>query len=210
MKTKSLFLIVLAALLMAACGGTSEPETVVSEPAQVEEEPVVVEIEPVEETVEETEPVVVEEPVVSSGTTDYTSPEDIFTLEIPAGWSQSEDTGTIEDTIIQTFTAPDGHAFVTVLVNEIGMETSAVEKAQYTQDYMRRLCGDDIRYATDVTLDDGREKMEWWSDDNKTSGTVYFDTVDNYLFFYNVYYEDAYEDTYKSTLEDVADSFSYK
>ena len=214
MKTKSLFILVLAALVLAACGGgQSQAETVVSEPVQVEEQPVVVAEAQVEEpaVVEEAAVVqepVVEEPVAASGSTAYTSPENIFTLEVPAGWSQAEDTSTIEDSVIHTFTAPDGHAYVQTIVNEVSPDTTAVLKGQYTLDYMKRLCGDDLRVGTDVTLDDGREKLEWWSDINKTSGTAYFDTQDNNLYITNMYYEDAYEDMYKSTLEDVADSFS--
>ena len=213
MKIKSLFVLILAALLLAACGGgQSQEEAVVSEPVQAEQQAAVVE-EPVaaEPVVEEpvVEEPVVAEPVQSSGAA-YTSPKNLFTLDVLAGWAQSEDTTTIDDTTIHTFTAPDGHAFVQVLVNEISPDTTAVLKAQYTRDYLKRLCGSDMRFVSDVTLDDGREKLEWWSDQNATSGIAYFDTQDTYLYIVNVYYEDAYEDTYLSALEDVADSFALK
>jgi hypothetical protein len=219
MKTKSLFVLILAALLLAACGGgQSQEEPVVSEPVQAEQQAAVVEEPVVEEPVAEepavAEPVVeepvVQEPAPASGGTAYTSPKNIFTLDVPAGWAQSEDTTTIEDSTIHTFTAPDGHAYVQVLVNEISPDTSAVLKAQYTRDYMKRLCGSDMRFASDVTLDDGREELVWWSDQNVTSGIAYFDTKDTYLYILNVYYEDAYEDTYLPVLVDVTDSFALK
>lgn len=215
MKKSTVFVIILAAFMLGACGGQSKEVEVVSEPVVVEQEPAaVVEVQEeapivVQKPLVAAEPVVAE-PLVVSGSTAYTSPKNIFTLEVPAGWSQSEDTSTIDDATIHTFTAPDGHAYVLAIVNEVSPDTTAVLKGQYTLDYMKRLCGDDLRVGTDVTLDDGREKLEWWSDMNKTSGTAYFDTQDNYLFIANMYYEDVYEDTYKSMLEDVADSFSLK
>ncbi len=215
MKKNTVFVIILAALALSACGGNSQDAEVVAEPVAVEPEPVVVEeAEPVvEEAVVAEEPAAAEpvaaEPVSASGTTSYTSPDGIFTLDVPAGWAMETDTTMIDDTVIDTFTAPDGHAYIQVLVNDVSPDTTAVLKGQYTLDYMKRLCGDDLRVGTDVTLDDDREKLEWWSDMNKTSGTAYFDTVDNKLYVANMYYEDAYEDTYKSILEDVADSFAY-
>lgn len=217
MKKSTVFIIILAALALSACGGTSQEAAVVEEPVVVETEPIVVEevqqAEPAaEEAVVAEEPIAAEpaavEPTSASGMTSYTSPEGIFTLDVPAGWAKEMDNSTIEDAVIETFTAPDGHAYVQIIVNKISPDTSAVLKGQYTLDYMKRLCGEDLRVGKDVTLDDGREKLEWWSDMNKTSGTAYFDTEDNNLFIVNMYYEDAYEDTYKSMLEDVADSFA--
>ncbi len=214
MKKSTVFVIILAALALTACGGSSKEAEVVAEPVVVEPEPVVVEeAAPLVEEPVAAEPVAAEpvaaEPVAASGSSSYTSPNGIFTMDVPAGWSMETDTKTIEDTVIDTFTAPDGNAYVQILVNDVSPDTTAVLKGQYTLDYMKRLCGEDLRVGTDVTLDDGREKLEWWSDINKTSGTAYFDTVDNKLFVANMYYKDAHEDTYKDMLEDVADSFAY-
>jgi PBP1b-binding outer membrane lipoprotein LpoB len=210
MKQKSLFVIVIAALLLAACGGKSAEVPQVSEPVQVEQAPVVAE-EPaaaVEEPAMVEEPAA-EEPASSSGMMTYSAPENLFTLDIPAGWTQEKDSSSIEKSDIETYTAPDGHAFVQVLVNKTNVDISAVEKGQITLDFMRRLYGDDLQVAKDVSLADGREQLDWWSDQNKTTGTTYFDTQDSYLYFTSMVYEDAYEDSYKTILTDVADSFSY-
>jgi len=202
MNKKSLFAVVLAALLLAACGGKSQETVPAAQPAPAEQEPVVAAEVPAAE-----EPV--EAPVKVSGTMDYTSPEDIFKLEIPAGWDYEKDDDSIEDAVIETYSAPDGNAFVQTLVNKTSIDTSALLKGEYTVDYMRRLYGSDLKIAKDVLMDDGREKLTWWSDKNKTSGTTYFDMQDNYLFFFTTASKDKYASDYEDVLADVADSFSY-
>jgi hypothetical protein len=202
MNKKSLFAVVLAALLLAACGGKSQETAPAAQPAPAEQEPAVAAEVPAAE-----EPV--EAPVKVSGTMDYTSPEDIFKLEIPAGWDYEKDDDSIEDAVIETYSAPDGNAFVQTLVNKTSVDTSALLKGEYTVDYMRRLYGSDLKIAKDVLMDDGREKLTWWSDKNKTSGTTYFDMQDNYLFFFTTASKDKYASDYEDILADVADSFEY-
>jgi hypothetical protein len=118
-----------------------------------------------------------------------------------------EDTQSIEKTTVQTFTAPDGNAFVQVLANKVNTSLNHVLKGQVTLDYMKRLYGADLRVASDVTLADGREKLEWWSNENKISGTTYFDMSDNYLYFFTVAYNDRFENDYTPVLNDVVESY---
>lgn len=203
---KALFVLVIAALAVAACGGKEPaPVPVVQEPvAQAPVEAAPVESAPVEQPAAP-QP----QPESSGGMMSYTAPEGIFTLEVPASWGMDRDTTTIEKTVYETFTAPDGNAFVQVLVNDVGAGLTHVVKGEVTVDYMRRLYGSDLRIATDVVLKDGREKLEWWSDQNGTSGTTYFDQVPGFLFFYTVGYKDAFENDYADILEKVDSSFSY-
>ena len=215
MKQKSLFVIVAAALLLVSCGGGQ------SQPAAqaVEQAPVVAQEIPAEEAMQEAAPAdeapAVEEapameeaPAGSNGTVTFTASQDLFTMEVPDNWTTERDTATIKDTQVDTYTAPDGHAFVQSLVNSTEEDISAVLKAQYTRDYMKRLYGTDLRFASDVSLADGREKLEWWSDLNKTSGTTYFKTNDGYLYFMTVGYDDAYETDYADVLQQIVDSYS--
>ena len=208
MNTKTIMSILLAVVLISACGGqTDTPQ--VQEPIVVEEQPAVEEAAPAEQT-ELAEPAEAQpaDPVTASGVMPYTAPEGLFALEVPSGWSFSKDTKVIDNTVVETHTAPDGHAFVQVVVNEVGSEMNHVLKGQVTLDFMKRLYGSDLRVASDVTLPDGREKLEWWSDDNKTSGTTFFDTKDSHLFFYTTSYKDAYKKDYAAILEDVNNSFA--
>jgi len=207
----------LIAVLLTACGGKEEPapapEPVVVEAQQEMEmpEPAVEAPAPVEEPAEAPSlpaPAQPEQPAPAASGSAYTAPENLFTLDIPVGWAYTKDTEVIDDTVVETFTSTDGHAFVQVVVNESGIEVSNVEKGQITLDFMKRLYGSDLRVATDVTMDDGRERLEWWSDASATNGTTFFHRIRNYLFFYTTAYEDAYENDYESILDDVNNSYT--
>ena len=210
MYTKILMSLLLAAVLISACGGQTDAPPV-PEPVVVDEQPVVEEAAPAEQpapaepAAEAPQPAA---PAAESGMMAYTSPERLFTLEIPNGWSYVEDKEVIENAVVETYTAPDGHAFVEVVVNEVSPNMNHVIKGEVTMDYMRRLYGDDLRVSEDVTLPDGRERLKWWNDYKRTSGTTFFDTARDQLFFYTTTYEDTYEKDYKSILEDVNNSYS--
>ena len=215
MKRISLIVMLGIMLLLTACGAKDSQS---AEPAAIVEAPVEV---PVEQPIEAPVDAPVDQPMEPSqddgqppsqasggGMIEYSAPEDLFKLRVPSGWNMQEDTQTIENTTVQTFTAPDGNAFVQVLANRVNDSLDHVLKGQVTLDYMKRLYGEDLRVATDVLIDDGREKLEWWSDENKTNGITYFDMGDDYLYFYTVAYKEKFENDYLSMLEEVADSFS--
>ena len=84
------------------------------------------------------------------------------------------------------------------LVNKTSEKTTAVLKGEYTVDYMHRLYGKDLKIGKDLLMDNGLEKLTWWSDESKTSGTTYFDMQDNYLFFFTTASKDKYEKDYKN------------
>ena len=215
MNTKTIMSVLLTAVLISACGGQTDAPPL-QESVMVEEQPVVEEATSAEQLAPEAPAVeapAVEAPqpaapVTTSGMMPYTAPEGLFALEIPSGWSLTKDNDVIDNTVVETYFAPGGHAFVQVVVNEVGSEVTNVLKGQITLDFMKRLYGSDLRVGSDVILADGREKLEWWSDDNKTSGTTFFDTEDGYLFFYTTYYEDAYEKDYAAILDDINNSYS--
>ncbi len=209
MNTRTIMSVLFTAVLISACGGQADTPPV-PEPVVVEEQPIVEEAAPaeqpvlVEPAIEAPQPAA---PADASGMMPYTAPEGLFALEVPNGWSYVKDMEVIGNTVVETYTAPDGHAFVQVVVSEVGPDMDHVEKWQVTLDFMKRLYSSDLRVVTNVTLPDGREKLEWWSDDNKTSGTTFFDTKENFLFFYTTSYEDAFEKDYATIFEDVKNSF---
>ena len=210
MNTKILMSVLLAAVLISACGGQTDAPPV-PEPAVIEDQPAVEEAAPAEQpapaepAAEAPQP---EAPAAASGMMAYTSPERLFSLEIPNGWSYVEDTEVIENVVVETYTAPDGHAFVEVVVNEVSPGMNHVIKGEVTMDYMRRLYGEDLRVSEDISLPDGRERLKWSNTHKRTSGTTFFDTARDQLFFYTTLYEDTYEKDYKSILEDVNNSYS--
>ena len=210
MNTKTIITVLLAAVLISACGGQTDappvPETIVEEAQPAVDEAVPAEqTAPAEPAADAPQPAA---PAAESGMMSITSPEKFFTLEVPNGWSYVEDTEVIENVVVETYTAPDGHAFVQVVVNEVSPGMNHVIKGEVTMDYMRRLYGDDLLVSEDVTLKDGRERLKWFNDYKKTSGTTFFDTSRDQIFFYTTSYDDAYEKEYKEILEDVGDSYS--
>lgn len=139
----------------------------------------------------------------------YTAPNEAFTLDVPSVWDMERDEAAIDKTIIETFTSPDGNAFITVLVNDVGQGLNQVVKRDVTTDYMRRLYGEDMRISTDVALADGRERLEWSSEASGFSGTTYFDQVPGFLFFYTVASRDEFKEDFAEILAEVDASFSY-
>ena len=202
MKKITVLMLIGVMLFLSACGEKNS-QTVEQPAAQIEPAEEVAQLAP--EPVQQEAQVL---PQASDGEMmDHWAPQDLFRLSVPSGWSMQEDTQSIENTTVQTFTAPDGNAFVQVLANKVNTSLDHVLKGQVTLDYMKRLYGADMRVSSDVPLADGREKLEWWSDANKTSGTTFFDMGDNYLYFYTVASKDKYKDDYTPILEDVAESF---
>lgn len=205
MKKQAILVILFVALAAAACGGqTNQPAL---QPVAQETAAELPEVASVEEA--PAEPQSVEQPADASGMMAYTAPEELFKLSIPASWPMTTDTDSIENTVVETATSPDGNAFVQVLANRVGYALDNVLKGQVTLDYMKRLYGKDLRVATDVAFTDGRERLEWWSEKNKTSGTTYFDMGEEHLYYFTVGYKDKFEDDYASVLKEVTDSFSY-
>jgi len=105
MNTKTIMSILLAVVLISACGGqTDTPQ--VQEPIVVEEQPAVEEAAPAEQA-ELAEPAEAQpaDPVTASGVMPYTAPEELFALEVPSGWSFSKDTKVIDNTVVETHTA---------------------------------------------------------------------------------------------------------
>lgn len=216
MKIQTILVVLSVVLITAACGGqasqpaalpveqqeaVSLPETAPVETAQAE--PAAVEPQ-LEEPQTEAQPA-----ADATDLIDFGVPENLFRLKVPASWAPVTDTTTLENTQVDTMTSPDGNAFVQVMTNRVGYALDNVLKGQVTLDYMKRLYGKDLRVASDVTLKDGREKLEWWSEENKTSGTTFFDMDKKHLYFFTVGYRDAFEGDYAPLLTDVVDSFSY-
>ncbi len=205
MKKQAIMVILFVALAAAACSGQTNqqvPPTVAQETAVELPEAASAEEAP-------TESQTAEQPADASAMVAYTAPEELFNLKIPASWALQSDAQSFEKSVLETASSPDGNAFVQVLANRVGYALDKVLKGQVTLDYMKRLYGEDLRVATDVTLEDGREKLEWWSKQNKTSGTTYFNMGEDHLYFFTIGYKDKFEDEYASVLKDVADSFSY-
>jgi len=209
MKYQQFFIVLLTAILVSACGGGAPS------PSAQAPEALPPEIPPAEgqvvsgQTEGEAPQPEAEQEKSSNEMIAYTAPQGLFSLNVPASWLMEKDNQTLENTVIETFEAPNDDAFIQIVVNEVGKEMDKVLKGQVTLDYMKRLYNTDLRVSSDVTLDDGREKLEWWSEKGNMSGTTFFDTCENYLFLFTISMKDESEEKYEQILQKVTNSFNY-
>ena len=140
---------------------------------------------------------------------EYESREQIFTLEVPTAWSKFADAASIDRTFVEGFTSPDGRAGVQVAIFSKGSNISQETKGVKTLEIMRVLYGWDMRVSTDKSLEDGRERLEWYGDMKDVQGITYFDTSGTSLYIFSIIWEPATEYLYKPVLQEVIDSFAY-
>jgi hypothetical protein len=141
---------------------------------------------------------------------EYTSREQIFTLEVPTSWSKFADAASIDRTVVEGFTSPDGRAGVQVAIFSKGSNISQETKGVKTLEIMRVLYGWDMRVSTDKSLQDGRERLEWYGEMKDVQGITYFDSSGTSLYIFSVVWEPATQDLYLPVLQEVIDSFAYK
>jgi len=140
---------------------------------------------------------------------EYTSREQIFTLEVPTSWSKFADAASMDRTVVEGFTSPDGRAGVQVAIFSKGSNISQETKGVKTLEIMRVLYGWDMRVSTDKSLEDGRERLEWYGTMKDVQGITYFDSSGTSLYIFSVVWEPATQDLYLPVLQEVIDSFAY-
>ena len=141
---------------------------------------------------------------------EYTSREQIFTLKVPTSWSKFADAASMDRTVVEGFTSPDGRAGVQVAIFSKGSNISQETKGVKTLEIMRVLYGWDMRVSTDKSLQDGRERLEWYGTMKDVQGITYFDKSGTDLYIFSVVWEAATQDLYLPVLQEVIDSFAYK
>ncbi len=101
------------------------------------------------------------------------------------------------------------HKTLTFLVLCSAAVTSAAECAPKIE-HLGQPCRALSPMASCIVTDraDGRERLDWWSEANKTSGSTYFEMEDRYLFFYTIARKDKYKGQYDPILKEVANSYA--
>ncbi len=140
---------------------------------------------------------------------EYVSREQIFSLQVPTSWSKFAD-ASLDRTVVEGFTSPDGRAGVQVAIFAKGSNISQETKGVKTLEIMHELYGWDMRVLTDKVLPDGREWLTWYGEIKGIYGSTYFDSVNTSLYIFSVIWEDATKDLYMPVLEEIIDSFAYE
>lgn len=141
---------------------------------------------------------------------EYTSPDVLFTVEVPTSWSKYIDIASIEKTRLEGFLSPDQHAAVQVAVYSQGSVIKQEAKATKTMEIMRNIYGNNLRILSDKALPDGREKLEWNVENKELSGRSYFGSYAGSLYIFSIVWDDATAMVYSPVLEEISDSFTLK
>lgn len=142
-------------------------------------------------------------------TREYVSREKIYSLKVPTSWSKFAD-ASLDRTVVEGFTSPDGRAGVQMAVFAKGSHISQETKGVKTLEIMHKLYGWDVRVLTDKALPDGREWLTWYGKQRGIYGSTYFDSYGTFLYFFSVIWEDSTKDLYKPVLDEITASFTYK
>jgi hypothetical protein len=139
----------------------------------------------------------------------YSTPDLVFTLEVPTAWSKYADIGRIENTQIEGFLSPDKHAAVQIATYRQGSFVTQEAKAIKTLDVMRLMYGYDLRISHDKALPDGRERLAWSAARRGIGGISFFNSYGNNIYIFSVVWDDAFQSMYADTLNTIVESFGY-
>lgn len=148
------------------------------------------------------------DPIYDS-TFEYTSPDSLFTIEIPTSWTKFLDTASIQKSQIEQFFSPDRRASVQTVIYRHGALIEQEFKATKTLEILRALYGSGFRVSHDKALPDGRERLAWSVKNKDLSGISFFDSWGGSLYIFTVLWDDAYQELYQPVLDRVVDSFGY-
>jgi len=157
----------------------------------------------------QTNPEAVEEDPIYESIFVYTSPDSLFTVEVPTSWTKFLDTASIQKSQIEQFFSPDRRASVQTLVYRHGALIEQEFKATKTLEILRALYGSGFRVSHDKALPDGRERLAWFVESKQLSGISFFDSWGGSLFIFTILWDDAYQPLYQPVLDRVAESFGY-
>ena len=105
----------------------------------------------------------------------FTGPNDLFTFSVPYAWTYVATDG--ENSLVDTFTSPDGLTYVENITYDDGQDVSKSEAGAFArfllQDYYEV---DDIVVTDDQVQSDGSERLNWYSESLGVDGTSFFET----------------------------------
>jgi len=103
----------------------------------------------------------------------FTGPNGLFEFQIPYGWEYT--TGSAENTMVDTFKAPDGHSYIDNLVYDDGKEISRSAAGQVALNLLKVFYADDLSVVDDQVQADGSERLSWRSNGKGIIGQTFFE-----------------------------------
>jgi hypothetical protein len=136
----------------------------------------------------------------------FTDDEGLFTFDVPYAWLYERYTD--ESVVVDTFTAPDGAAFVESLKYDEGIEVSKSESGAIALELLREFYASDLKVTDDQVQPDGSERLIWESPGGDYSGVTFFETRGTTFLFLNFVSEDDLYDLYLDTFNRLVETYS--
>lgn len=129
-----------------------------------------------------------------------------FSILVPPFWHNTE----VKDefSILNTFSSPDGQAIIQTLVFDDGNRMSNTIAAGFALKLLRDNYAKNIIIFKDEMMPDGRENLQWRTENDNYHGETAFATCGSALFMMTVMAEEDLDPIYQTLLEDVIASYS--
>lgn len=129
----------------------------------------------------------------------FYGPGDLFSIDVPVAWSYESEEA--EDTIIDTFSSPDEHAFIQNITYDDGTEISKSDAGALALRLLNEFYASDILITDTQVQPDESERLTWSSPSGEYSGISFLETRGTTFLLFSVLWDDAFEDEYFSTLD---------
>lgn len=149
----------------------------------------------------------------SGGLQTFTDKNNLYQIQVPSDWVYKQNTG--ENYYIDQFKSPDEKALVENIVYDDGTTFNGGQKGKFAlqliyQFYSATGSNKDITITGDQLMDDGSERLTWYSESGGYSGASYFETRTGrttFLMFTIEWLDDA-KDLYFDTLNQIVESYA--
>ena len=128
----------------------------------------------------------------------FTGPNALFTIEVPTPWFYERTEG--DNSIVDTFYAPDDHAVIQNITYDDGTETSRSQAGAFALELLRSFYATDLVIHSDEVQPDGSERLTWSSPSGDYSGTSFFESRGTTFLLFTTMYDNPYEEFYLDTL----------
>jgi hypothetical protein len=130
---------------------------------------------------------------------------DYFSYNVPIFWSEKQSSG--QNTIVDTYSSPDEHAWVQSLVFNDETAISKRVAGLVTLFLLNNYYTKDIVITSDQIFPDGKERLAWYSPSGKYHGISFFASIPPAFLLHSVIYDDNYGSIYLPVLNEVIQTF---
>ena len=132
--------------------------------------------------------------------------QNLFQFNVPYGWTYTTDSG--ENAVLETFTSPDGLAYVDNISYDDGQAVSKSEAGRFALALLKEYYQvDDIKVTDDVVQADGSERLDWYSPSGGFTGESFFETRGTTFLLLTWVADDDYYDLYLPVWSSLLDSY---